>query len=207
MTTDILPHKPNHLGQEVADANPGNQRMPSEVADQLGVINAATEELPPVLREARKRLEEAARLKQEAEQGITEGVRAWRAYHSALDLLAELRKDLAIGLQAVEELRGMVANLPAEFEAQCFVKLRACRFPVLLAQIAAAQQAREALKFFPEAIKNLRARIAKAEAEIAEMEKVNGFGQEVPPAPLGNPSAELEPAAPYEKPAAFRGQE
>jgi chromosome segregation ATPase len=202
MENEILPNRPNYLGQEVAAANPGNQRPLNEVADELGVINATAEELPPVLREARKRLEEAARLKNEAEQGITEGVRAWRNYHSALAALAELRKTLAFGLQITETLRKVVDDLPAEFQAQWY----GAHFSAMLAKIATAQQAREALRLFPEAIKNLRARIAKAEAEIQALEKANGFGQEIT-APLANPSAELQPEAPYEKPAAFRGQE
>jgi hypothetical protein len=76
----------------------------------------------------------------------------------------------------------------------------------MLVKIAVAQQAREALKLFPQAIADLRARITKAEAEIAEMEKANGFGQEAPARP-GSQGTQPEAEPQYEAPAAFRGQQ
>ena len=194
--------RPNPLGSEVqgvANETGGNI---SAIADELGLMNCPKEDLPPALRKAREALEESARLKQEAETGVRQGMQDWRAYEAAHVALTGLRSDLASGEAAVKELRGLVDSLPNTFEAGWAEALRFGRFGTTLATIGKAQEAREALKLFPTVLERLRVRIAVAAGAIATMEKEHGFNLAAPDVKR---SPEAQPEEHYEEPAsAFR---
>jgi phage shock protein A len=202
----ISGHRPEPLGPQVQAAKEaGNTTLNvGGIADELGIMGCPKEDLPPVLRKAREALEESARLKVGAEDQLRAGISGWRRYEDALRVLAELRKDLAAGEEAVNNLRALVEQLPQTFEAKWAQNLRFNRFGIMLADIGQAQQAREAVKLFPKALAALQTRIVQLETGIAAMEAEHGFSRPVAPA---IPAPEAQAEEPQKTVYAFRGEQ
>jgi chemotaxis regulatin CheY-phosphate phosphatase CheZ len=203
----ISDHRPNPLGQAVQEAStrPDGTRNISQVADELGLMACPKENLPPALRKAREALEQSARLKEEAEGEVRQGMADWQHYESALVEVQKLREDVA----AVENKLALCQKDTEGLQADCdlgVLNIRTQQFGLIVNRVQTALAARELIKLLPVSLKAMRAKLHKAEAEIAAMEKQHGFKPAAPARPASQwPQPEAEPQ--YEQPAAFRGQQ
>jgi hypothetical protein len=201
----IEQHRPNPLGRDVEAANPNGARHIHCVADQLAVMSAPKSDLPAVLKEAREQMERAEQLQKDAQDKIDAGVSAWRFYQAALLAAGELRKDIAAGDTMLARCQRDIETIQADFDLWP-KNLRENKWAYTCDRVASVLAAREMLKLFPASLKPLRAKLHKAEADIAEMEKKNGFSPEAPARPVSQwpqPEAEQAPDAP----GAFRGEQ
>jgi hypothetical protein len=197
----ISEYRPAPLGEAVqaASTGPGGSRNISQVADELGIMGCPKEDLPPALRKAREDLEESARLKEEAESKVRQGIADWQAYEGALLALKELRADIAGGENLVALCRRDVETLQAEFDSS----LKSGRVQAIN-RVQSALAAREMLKLLPASLKALRTRLNTAEAEIAAMEKQHGFHTS---GPRVNTPPQPEAETAQDSAAAFREQQ
>ena len=201
----IEEYRPDPLGEAVQQAStgPGGTRNLSQVADELGLMACPKESLPPALRKAREELEESARLKEEAEGKVRRGMAEWQNYENALAAIQKLREDVAEVENKLALCQKDTEGLPADVELG-LLNIRTQHFGLLINRVQTALAAREMLKLIPVGLKAMRAKLHKAEAEIAAMEKQHGYKLATPRAnPAPQPEAETAP----DSPAAFREQQ
>jgi hypothetical protein len=175
----IEQHRPNPLGRDVEQANPNNARHNANVADQLAIMAAEKNDLPPVLKRAREEMEQVEQLRRDAVAKMDAGVASWRFYQSALSAAQELREDIAAGESMFVKCQQDLEGLQADFDLWP-KNFRENKWGLICSRVASALAAAKMIQIFPASLKALRAKLHKAEVEIAEMEKQNGFAPNPP---------------------------
>jgi len=179
LPSEVAAHRPHPLG---ADSQAESERSGSNIhaaADLLAVAATPTEDLPPWLVEEAKAKEVARKAIAAADAATTEKLGRYRDYLNALDTLKVLREQLAYSQALAPAWQDVLDELPATFERSLPQGINVTRNVLLEAALA-----REAVKLAPKAIEAMKAKVAKAEAEIVSMEKAHGFTRPTATAPV-----------------------
>jgi hypothetical protein len=198
---ELLEARPHPLGEAAqAEALRTGANL-SIVADQLAVAATATEDLPEWLKAEAQAKQAAQQAIADADGATARKLTLYRGYVSLFGDLKQLRDRLAHGQALRAAWQSILENAPAEFQrglVNGIAGARACLLEVCLA--------REAVKLAPRALEALTKQVAKVEADIATLQRENGF---TPPtaAPVAQ-APEAQPDEPEKKVyGAFRAEQ
>jgi hypothetical protein len=108
-------HAPLPLGSQIQNLQATGAGNVHVIAQGLAIRTAPLQELPPGLRDARKKIDEAQTQKDAAESELNARLADWQRYQSLLADIAERRKHLAFAEERLALAKSAVAQLPANF--------------------------------------------------------------------------------------------